>query len=576
MQRRLLAALICLSMAVCQAVYAQPVDSAASEALNFPGKFINHITAKTASLDGQLSQQTGKYLQKIMRQERRLQKQLGKVDTAGAQRLFAGSQERYAALLRRLQQDTGRPGAAVSGPYQAYADSLHGTLAFLQQNPQLLNGQNSAGVAADVQQRMQKASGGLQELQSKLQDAGMIQQFMQQRQTQIQNYLSQYAKLPSGVTNSFNAYKARVYYYDAQVKAYKEMLNDPDKMFRTALSLLNRLPAFSNFMKSNSVLSGMFGMSGGGATGSAGGAAANLTGMATRDQVLQNLQSKLGAATAGNPGASGGGADGAPGTGGADGAPGTGGAGGAPGTGGAGGAPGMGGADGASGMGGAGGAPGMGGADGTPGMGGASAGGLDAGAFTQQQLGAVQGQLDQWRQRLAPGGDGGTEMPGFQPNGQKTKSFLHRLEYGVNLQTIHSTYYFPITTDLGLSLGYKLNDHNSIGIGASYKIGWGSDINHIHVTSQGLGLRSFLDIQIKRTWYASGGFEYNYQQPLYTLHSLRDLNNWQKSGLIGISKVISMKTKVFKSTRLQFLWDFLGQYQVPQAQPFVFRVGYTF
>jgi hypothetical protein len=37
-----------------------------------------------------------------------------------------------------------------------------------------------------------------------------------------------------------------------------------------------------------------------------------------------------------------------------------------------------------------------------------------------------------------------------------------------------------------------------------------------------------------------------------------------------------MKTKVFKNTKLQFLWDFLSYYQVPAAQPFVFRLGYSF
>ena len=166
--------------------------------------------------------------------------------------------------------------------------------------------------------------------------------------------------------------------------------------------------------------------------------------------------------------------------------------------------------------------------------------------------------------------------PGFKPNGQKTKTFLHRLEYGVNLQTDHSTSYYPTTTDIGVSLGYKLNDHNRVGIGASYKVGWGSDIQHIRVSSQGASLRSFLDIQVKKTWFASGGFEYNYQQPFYSFHVLKDLSNWQQSGLIGASKIISMKTKVFKNTKLQVLWDFLSYQQIPKAQPFQFRVGYSF
>jgi hypothetical protein len=523
---RVVISLLCLTMAFYSAVSAQSIDSATDKVLKFPSKFLDRITGKTASLQGQLSQQTSKYLQKMMQQEQRLQKQLGPVDSGGAQKLFAGSQERYTALLRRLQQDTGRSGSAVSGPYQAYADSLHGTLAFLQQNPQLLSTKAGANISTGTQQQLQKAGSQLQALQSKMQDAGLIQQYMQQRQSQIQNYLSQYSKLPSGITNTFNKYKTQAYYYDAQIKAYKEMLNDPDKMFRTALTLLNKLPAFGNFMKNNSLLTGAFNMSGG--SGIPANGVSSVTGMPSRDQVMQSLQSKMGAVTSGGVGAAGG--EG-------------------------------------------------GGMEGVSGTAGPTASGssLNASSIVQGQLGAVQGQLDQFRQKLASGSNGGsTDIPGFQPNGQKTKTFLHRLEYGVNFQTTHNGYYFPITSDLGFSLGYKLNNQNRIGIGASYKIGWGSDISHIQVTSQGLGLRSFLDIQIKKSWFATGGYEYNYQQPQYTLHLLRDLSNWQKSGLIGFSKVITMNTKVFKSAKLQFLWDFLSYQQVPQTQPFVFRIGYTF
>jgi hypothetical protein len=50
---------------------------------------------------------------------------------------------------------------------------------------------------------------------------------------------------------------------------------------------------------------------------------------------------------------------------------------------------------------------------------------------------------------------------------------------------------------LGLSVGYKLNDKSIIGIGASYKIGWGSSWKNISITNQGVGLRSFIDWQLK-------------------------------------------------------------------------------
>jgi hypothetical protein len=173
-------------------------------------------------------------------------------------------------------------------------------------------------------------------------------------------------------------------------------------------------------------------------------------------------------------------------------------------------------------------------------------------------------------------------MPNFKPNGQKTKTFWKRLEYGTNFQTAKANF-FPTTTDIGLSVGYKLNNNSTIGIGASYKIGWGQDIKHISITQQGVGLRSYLDVKLKGSFYASGGFEYNYQPlapevitSISGLGKWNDPSAWSKSGLIGISKIISIKSKFFKKTKLQLFWDFLSYQQVPRTQPVKFRVGYNF
>jgi hypothetical protein len=116
----------------------------------------------------------------------------------------------------------------------------------------------------------------------------------------------------------------------------------------------------------------------------------------------------------------------------------------------------------------------------------------------------------------------------------------------------------------------------SADIEMSYKAGWGKDIQHIVFTSEGIGLRSYADVKMKGSLYVSGGFEYNYQQPFNSLMTINSFSKWSNSGLIGISKVVSLKTKVFKKTKLQLLWDFLSYEQRPVQQPFKFRVGYTF
>jgi hypothetical protein len=51
---------------------------------------------------------------------------------------------------------------------------------------------------------------------------------------------------------------------------------------------------------------------------------------------------------------------------------------------------------------------------------------------------------------------------------------------------------------------------------------------------------------------------------------------WQQSGLLGLSKVFDVKSKFFKKTKLQLLWDFLSYQQVPKTQAVLFRIEYGF
>jgi hypothetical protein len=207
-----------------------------------------------------------------------------------------------------------------------------------------------------------------------------------------------------------------------------------------------------------------------------------------------------------------------------------------------------------------------------------AAGGPGASAALQSNLQSAESQLDGYKDKLSQlgQGNGDVDMPDFRPNDQETKTFWKRLEYGANFQTTHNNYYFPTVTDLGLSLGYRLGHSNVIGIGASYKIGWGNGIQHVALSSQGVGLRSFLEIKVKSSFSATGGFEYNYTTPFSSFQDIRAIERWTKSGLIGISKTVSIKSRVFKKTRLQLLWDFLSYQAVPKTQPLLFRLGYQF
>jgi hypothetical protein len=207
-----------------------------------------------------------------------------------------------------------------------------------------------------------------------------------------------------------------------------------------------------------------------------------------------------------------------------------------------------------------------------------SAAGSGGASTLQSNLQSAESQLDNYKEKLSKlgVGNGDAQMPAFKPNSQKTKSFLGRLQYGFNFQTTHNSYYFPTLVTFGASLGYKLTGSNVVGVGVSYEMGAGNGIRDVSITSQGLGLRSFINIKIKGSFSLSGGYEYNYTTPFASYQQLKEIQYWTKSGLIGITKSISTKSKVFKQTTLSLLWDFLSYSQAPPTPPLIFRVGYTF
>ena len=167
-------------------------------------------------------------------------------------------------------------------------------------------------------------------------------------------------------------------------------------------------------------------------------------------------------------------------------------------------------------------------------------------------------------------------MPDFKPNQQRIKSFFKRLEFGTTLQTSKAGYFFPATTDVGLTLGYRLNDKSTIGLGSGGKIGWGKGWQAIRITGEGISLRSFADIKLKGSIWITGGFEYHYQQAFYEVRSLHNVSNWKQEALLGISKIISIKSNAFKKYRIQLLYDFLHNQQLPVTEPVKFRMGYAF
>jgi hypothetical protein len=202
-------------------------------------------------------------------------------------------------------------------------------------------------------------------------------------------------------------------------------------------------------------------------------------------------------------------------------------------------------------------------------------GGPNAMKIVQQNIAVATGELNKLKEKINQfgGGSSDIEIPDFKPNTQKTKTFLKRLEYSANVQFERSNKLLPSAANIGLGIGYKLNDKGTAGIGLSYKMGMGT-LQHISFSSQGLGLRSFMDCKIKKQFYASGGYEMNYNASFKNIGQLKNYNAWQRSALMGVSKKYKISKKV--KGEIKLLYDFLANQHIPVSQAFLLRVGYTF
>lgn len=456
-------------------------NTAITTNIDVPAKLIRESNKKSAYVEKSVVRKTTKYIRHLQKMEIRLYKQLYKIDSANAKNLFANDpHQQYASILNKMDTVTGGSGK-FTGVYHPYVDSLQGMLGFLKKNP-VANGLSQEDISKSLKQ--------LGVMQDKLQYADQTSEFIRQRKDLIKQYLSQYTHIPSGIKDTYEKYNRDLYYYNTQIKEYKDMLDNPDKALKAALTAFNKVPAFKSFMQQNSLLAGIFGST------ATPGAIPSIEGLATRDQI----QSIIGGQIAG--------------------------------------------------------------------------GGTDASSVLSRNIRSARQELDRLQDKILVNGQGnnGADLPdNFRVNTHKGKSFLKRLEYDCNIQHAPATSLLPATSSIGLSAGYKLRDNISTGIGIAYQLGLGKDIDHFQLSNQGVGLRSYVNIKAKRSIWITACFEENYIHRFYGIQSLRRLNLWQESALVGLTKKFNLGKK---ENNIQLLYDLLVSKQHPRTQPLKFRVGY--
>lgn len=206
----------------------------------------------------------------------------------------------------------------------------------------------------------------------------------------------------------------------------------------------------------------------------------------------------------------------------------------------------------------------------------------------QQSMPAAQNQLQQLKDRLnqyksgSYGNGSSAELPDVPSDPNKVKSFWRRLYVSGGMQSQKKYSVLPVTSDISVGLNYKLSEKKILGVALAGTIGWGEGWRHIKISSQGGSARVYMDIKLKGSFWFSANYEWNYRPGLSALDSAVDATHgervrlWNPAGLVGISKVVSLRGKVAKKTKVSVLWDFLS-YQAQVKRPaIVWRVEYAF
>jgi hypothetical protein len=457
----------------------EKVGMAPTAKLDFPEKLIGRIERRAAKAEQKLAVQNEKYLRRLQYREEKIRNKIISADSSLAY-LFSTQSEIF-QKARTLVSSKSAGILQQGGEYLPYVDSIKGALGFL-----------SANTAVPIK-AVGDALAKFNTLNSTIAKSNNIKEMLYDRIHTLKELCNQNVGLAKHFQKELGRYQKEAFYYAEQIKSYKELFNEPDKLLLKGLAQLRRVPAFTTFMQQHSELAGLFNLP------LDYNSAESLTGIQTKAQVQALIQNQAG-------------------------------------------------------------------------------GGTNAVQAFGQQINSAKAKLDQFKDKLtklgANGGD--VDMPNFRYNPNRTKSFLRFLEYGTTIQNSRATNYFPGTTDLSLQIGYKATAKITAGLGLGGKIGWGKDIQHIKLSAEGFSLRSFFDMQLKKTFYLSGGLEFNHQKPFEAWKNLYQANDWTTSGLVGLSKIISIKSKLFKKTKVQLLADLLSFQQKPRTQPLKFRVGYIF
>ncbi|MEQ1676279.1 MAG: hypothetical protein ABL876_06250, partial [Chitinophagaceae bacterium] len=255
----------------------QQSDSMKAALTTLPAKYLEQVSSKTEKYYNSITSKTEKTLEKLSRWESKIKTILEKTSPETAQRLFGNGQLTFAALLQKYKE--GKAAAdGYKGRYDEYRDKLTTTVKYLDEKKQQLD--------SNIIKPLATAKATTNKLNDQLKNTEAVEQFIKERKKQLLEQTLQYI----GKSKYLQKISKESYYYIETLRNYKEIFSNPKKAEETALALLNKIPAFKEFLRKNSMLASLFRLPG---DPNDPASQASLAGLQTRAQVNNLIQQQI-------------------------------------------------------------------------------------------------------------------------------------------------------------------------------------------------------------------------------------------------------------------------------------------
>lgn len=265
-----------IATCVCCSTVSAQIDSSLTSLQEVPAKYISTIDKKVTTYTNRVTKKTIKTLEKLSRWETRVKSTLEKLNPEAANRLFGNNQLTFASLLQKIKEGEATT-LQYHQQYDKYRDDLTISLKYLDRQKEFLD--------EKVVKKLKDAKQKVQQLNAAEDSTDAIQQFIKERKKELISTAFQYM----GNSKYLKNINKETWYYVETLKNYKEIFNDEAKLEKKAKEILNRVPAFQKFVKSNSILASLFGTPGDMVN------PANLAGLQTRASVQSLIQEHIAA-----------------------------------------------------------------------------------------------------------------------------------------------------------------------------------------------------------------------------------------------------------------------------------------